>query len=57
MRTDSNFKMPKNFKSILGGIKNPEMRLLWKRSFIEAAIAERGAKMAKYVELKSSKGD
>ena len=39
MKTDKNFKMPNDFKNLLGGIKDPKQRSLWKKSFIEAALA------------------
>lgn len=57
MKTDKTFKMPRKYKAMLASIVDPQMRLLWKRSFIEGTLYERDAKLAKYVEVRSSKGD
>ena len=38
-KPDKNFKMPNYYKNMLGGIKNPQSRSLWKQSFIQAAMA------------------
>ena len=47
-KTDKNFKMPNAYKNMLGGIKNPHMRNLWKHSFIQAAVALEDYKKAKF---------
>jgi len=38
-KTDSNFKMPNAYKNMLGGVKNPHLRNLWRKSFVAAAVA------------------
>ena len=38
-KPDKNFKMSNSIKNMLGGIKNPHMRNLWKKSFIQAQLA------------------
>jgi hypothetical protein len=47
-KTDKNFKMPNAYKNMLGGIKNTEMRNLWKKSFIQAAVAVEDYKKSKF---------
>ena len=49
--TDKNFKLPNNFKSMLGAITDPHLRGMWKRSFIEAAVKEEEHRRAKYVDI------
>lgn len=52
MKTDKNFRMPKLYKNMLGGIKNPALRNLWKKSFIQAAVALEDHKKSKFKEGK-----
>ena len=47
-KPDKNFKMPNYYKNMLGGIKNPHLRNLWKKSFIEAALAIEDHKKSKF---------
>lgn len=49
--TDKNFKMPNAYKNMLSGIKDPQKRSLWKRSFIDAAVALDNHRKAKYVDI------
>ena len=53
-KPDKNFKMSNATKNMLGGIKNPHLRNLWKKSFIQAQLAEEDHRKSKY---KESKGD
>ena len=39
MKTDKNFRFPRQYKYILSKIQDPHMRGLWKKSFIEGALA------------------
>lgn len=52
-KTDSNFKMPKAFKNMLGGISSPQLRNLWKKSFVDAAVSVEEYRKAKF----KSKGE
>lgn len=49
--TDKNFKMPNQFKNMLGAISDPHLRGMWKRSFVQAAVALEEQKRAKYVDI------
>ena len=51
-KTDKNFRMPNAYKNMLGGIKNPQLRNLWKKSFIQAAVALEDHKKTKFKEGK-----
>ena len=48
MKPDKNFKMSNSIKNMLGGIKNPHMRNLWKKSFIQAQLAEEDHRKTKH---------
>ena len=50
-KTDKSFKMPKAFKNMLGAISDPHLRGMWKRSFVEAAVAQEEQRRAKYVDI------
>ena len=47
-KPDKNFKMANSVKNMLGGIKNKQMRNLWKKSFIQAQLAEEDHRKAKF---------
>ena len=51
-KTDSNFKMPKAYKNMLGGISDPHLRNLWKKSFVQAAVAIEDHRKSKFVKDK-----
>ena len=52
-KPDRNFKMPKKFKLMLRLMKgSDEKRSLWKKSFIQAALAEEEFRKAKFVKEK-----
>jgi hypothetical protein len=53
-KPDKNFKMSNTVKNMLGGIKDKQMRNLWKKSFIQAQLAQEDFSKAKF---KDSKGD
>ena len=40
MKTDKNFKFPRRHKYVLAAITDPHLRGLWRKSYIEAAVAE-----------------
>ena len=40
MKTDKNFKFPRRYKYMLSAIRDSHLRGLWKKSYIEAAVAE-----------------
>ena len=47
-KPDKNFRMSNAIKNMLGGIKNKQMRNLWKKSFIQAQLAEEDFRKTKY---------
>lgn len=50
-KPDKNFKMPKEYKAMIRLMKGPEyIRSLWKKSFIEAALASEEHRKAKHRE-------
>ena len=54
MKTDKNFKLHKKYKRRLALMKcSDEIRSLWKKSFIEATLAEEEYRRAKF----NAKGD
>ena len=51
LKPDKNFKMPKEFKLMLRLMKgSDEKRSLWKKSFIQAALAEEDYRKSKFKE-------
>ena len=46
-KPDSNFKLPKRYKVMLTSIKSKELRDLWKKSLIEATLAEEDYRRSK----------
>ncbi len=49
MRTDKNFKFPKKYKAMVRLTKGTDqLRALWKKSFIEATLAEEEYKKSKF---------
>lgn len=53
-KPDQNFRMSNAIKNMLGGIKDKTQRNLWKKSFIQAQLAEEDFRKSKF---KESKGD
>ena len=53
MKTNKDFRLSKTSKRILATMK-PNERSLWKKSYIEAELAE---KMAKFAKIREPKGD
>lgn len=51
MRPNKDFKLSKSAKRVLATM-TPEKRSLWKKSYIEAELSERYAKLAKIREPK-----
>lgn len=51
-KPDSNFKMPNAYKNMLSGIKDKTQRNLWKKSFIQAALAVEDHRKSKFKEGK-----
>ena len=51
MRPNKDFKLSKSSKRVLATM-TPEKRSLWKKSFIEAELSEKYAKLAKIREPK-----
>ena len=51
MRPNKDFKLSKSSKRVLATM-TPDKRSLWKKSFIEAELAEKFAKLAKIREPK-----
>ena len=47
-KPDKNFKMSNTVKNMLSGIKDKTQRNLWKKSFIQAQLAEEDHRKAKY---------
>lgn len=49
MKTDKNFRLPKQYKRMLALMKTTtEIRNLWKKSFIEMVVAEEEYRKAKF---------
>jgi hypothetical protein len=40
MKTDKNYRFPRHYKYMLAQITDPHLRGLWRKSFIEANVAE-----------------
>jgi hypothetical protein len=56
MKTTKDFRLSKESKRLLATMTD-EKRLLWKKSFIEAEIAEKMAKLAKLKERPKTQGE
>ena len=52
MKTDKNFKFPRQYKYMLSKIQDPHLRGLWKKSFIESALALEEYRRAKISKTK-----
>lgn len=49
MKTDRNFKFPKKYKRMVTlTAGSDELRSMWKKSFIQAAVAEEDYKKSKF---------
>ena len=49
MKTDKNFKFPKKYKALVRLTKGTdELRSLWKKSFIQATVADEDFKKSKF---------
>ena len=47
-KPDKNFRMASAVKNMLGGIKNKQERDLWKKSFIQAQLAQEDFSKSKF---------
>jgi hypothetical protein len=52
MKTDKNFKFPRQRKYMLSAILDPHKRGLWRKSFIQAAVAQEEYRRAKITKDK-----
>jgi len=59
MKTDKNFKFPSQYKFMLAQIRDPHLRGLWRKSYIQATVASNEHRKGKYIDIfsKHSKGE